>query len=596
MIPTQIPAQLAIKSGATQTLALKPGQVFEAIVTGTNAAGVTEVLLGKQQMAVTLASIMAPGTKLQLRVDMTSAGLRFVVTGQTPPTEQQAGAAPILTQATPPQNSTVPQQPRLPSAPTVQPTAQPQVAVTDHPQEQATIINRQPAEPARPGALQTQSLKPGQIIEARVVGQTPSGDTEVTVGKQQLTLPLPNSPAAGTILQLRAEATPVGQRLVVVAQTPPQPQGVASPVPQQATPTTTQPNLQVSTTAPGSGLAAEIARSAMPQAAVTQNVATRAQAAVSMPVQSPAAPMPQTEQAAVAQMVQLSAGRQNTTTTLMSGLQALAQSQVPLPAPVAKAAAQVLATRTELNPQTLTGAVLQKAVLASGVFQESLLAAGTAPSTPQGDVKSALLSLRSALVSWLGPDGAVVMPHMQRQPPVRGSGPRAQREAADFGPLSGSPEDIGKAVLDRTEGALARLRLHQHASLPDQSVRSGSELNLEIPVTINQQQSVLQMQVSRDGGGGNSAAQESERSWQIRFAMDLQNQGEVGAQVGLRGQKASVLLWAAEEATAQQLRGLLPQLGAELAAAGLDIGSISVRSGVPAAPARASGGLVDAVR
>ncbi len=600
MIPSQFPTPMAIKPGLLQALALKAGQMVNATVVGPTSAGTTEVLVGRQQLMLSPESSPAPGTTLQLRVDMTSAGPRFVLVGQTPP---QAPAAANLTSAQNPApelaKGTLSQTMNqlLPLAASIQ---------SQMPQAAATIIQRRPAELARPGTLQVQSLKPGQVFEARVLGTTSAGTTEVSVGKQQMTLPLPNNPAAGTILQLRVEATPVGPRLVVVAQTPPQPLATAAQA-GQPTAQTGQPTGQpatvfaplaqlgspeVSSQLPGQIGSPQARAFGAPGQAPTAPTGQQQASGPQLGVQQPA--MPQTEHGAMTHMVQVAAGRQDTTVPLMTSLMALAKTHAPLPGVIVRAIAEVLTSQTELSVPKLSGETVRNAVLRSGVFQEALLARGDPAGAPQGDVKSALLSLRTVLAGWLGQDRSVVVQHAPRQPPVRGAAPRGQRDQGDFATVTGTPEEIGEALLDRTESALSRLRLHQHASLPEQLGRPGAEWNLELPVTIAQQPNVMQMQISRDGGG--NGGPEGERSWQMRFAINMGAIGEVGAQVGLRGRKTSVLLWAAEPETAATLREMLPSLATELAALGLEPTSISVRTGAPTPPVRESGSFVDATR
>lgn len=599
MIPSQLPAPVTIKPGLAPLLGLKPGQVFDAIVTGQNAAGATEVMVGKQQLALALQQALAPGTVLQMRLDTAAAGARLVVLAQTPPAAGQAGAEaapvavalPVVRRAALPQTLTPAATPPA-SVPALQAgVSQPgmQTALPQGPQ--ATIIERQAGVPVRAMGPQAVPLQPGQVVAARVLGPGPAGQTQVRLGRQELSLSLSNPPPPGTMVQLRLEQTPVGQRLVMA---PPEPgaggdiERTGSPAPGQAAP-------RVAEAAPQAGT-----RLMQPAGSITpKNAPAPVLPAPPIVVSPPAAlvrPMPKTEQAAVAQMVQTAAVRQDTTAPLMAALLGVVHNRAAMPAPVAQAIDQVLAARTSLDVP-LDGVALQKAVLRSGVFQEAQLALGDPPQAARSDVKAALLALRDALAGWLGEGGPIVSPQVTRQPPVRGGTPRALREQTDIAPLGGPVEEIGKTLLERTDNALARLRLHQHASLPEQTVRVNAEWQLELPVIINQQQAVMQLQIARDGGGGGDAAA-PERNWQMRFAVNLPSSGEVGAQVGLRGRRASVVLWAAEQGTADVLRGLAPQLARELAAAGLEPGPISVRSGTPAGPATgpSTGTLVDAVR
>jgi hypothetical protein len=99
------------------------------------------------------------------------------------------------------------------------------------------------------------------------------------------------------------------------------------------------------------------------------------------------------------------APRQGGLAPLMADAEAmLAQNQngASLP-PQVKAALQNLLTTRLSGEGGVDGAALQKAVRQSGVFLESGLASGQ---PVQGDVKAALLNLRQALQTWLGPQSA----------------------------------------------------------------------------------------------------------------------------------------------------------------------------------------------
>lgn len=289
-------------------------------------------------------------------------------------------------------------------------------------------------------------------------------------------------------------------------------------------------------------------------------------------------------------MVQAAVPRQDSITSLTTALTAIA-GKVALPEPVIRAAQQVLAGRIRLDGPPLTGPQLQRAVLGSGLFQEAKLAAGTLP-LPQGDMKTALLSLRQSLGAWLGQQAAI-LPAAKVAPPLKGSVPRVRSgEVAPLEP-STSSTDIGKQLLDRTEAALSRLRLHQNASLPEPASRQTADWSLDLPVTIGQHQALLHIQIHRDQPGQGEA--DSERGWQMRFAINLPGLGEVGAQVSLRGGGAGVMLWAADPETAQALEASLPELRGSLSAAGLQPGAVFVRHGEPPAqPAAPSGHFVDA--
>lgn len=325
-----------------------------------------------------------------------------------------------------------------------------------------------------------------------------------------------------------------------------------------------------------------------------------------VPTQAPAGPTPAapiapttpavTPQAALAQMVQQSLPRQDSIVGLTTALTAIA-GKVALPEPVVKAAQQVLAARVPLDGVRLGGAVIKAAVQRSGVFQEALLAAGQGQAAV-GDTKSALLGLRQSLGAWLG-NQAPVAQLSAVAPPLRGHIPRARTGDGVPPDMPDDPVEVGKLLLERTEAALSRVRLHQNASLPDpNSARQDAQWSLDLPVVVGGQQHLLQMQIHRDAE--KEAERPEDRGWQVRFAINLAERGEVGAQISLRAKNTSVLLWADDPETARSLAEAVDGLRQALAEVGLIAGAIVVRSGAPAEqqaqPSGQAGHYVDARR
>lgn len=320
-----------------------------------------------------------------------------------------------------------------------------------------------------------------------------------------------------------------------------------------------------------------------------------AQAATAAPSAS-AAPAATTPQAALAQMVQQALPRQDSILGLTTALSALA-GRVALPEPVAKAAQQVLAARLNIDAGGLGGAALKSAIQKSGVFQEALLASGQGQAAG-GDLKSGLLALRQSLGAWLGNQTPVAQVGAIA-PPVRGQVPRARGGEGVAQDLPDDPLEIGKLLLQRSEAALSRLRLHQNASLPDHNpMRQEAQWNMDVPLVVGGQQHVLHMQIQRDAE--QDAERAEDRGWQVRFAINLADRGEAGAQISLRGKNIGVLIWADDAETAQSLAQAVDGLREDLAGVGLVPGAIVVRAGAPAEqplqPAGHAGHFVDARR
>lgn len=505
---------------------------------------------------------------------------------------------------------------------------------------------------ARTGTLQALALQSGQMLDAKIVGAAPNGGMQVEIRGQLLNLILPVPVKVGETIQLQVQGT--GRQMKLAVQAAMVPSGTpVSPAPAtqaSLTPPATQVTVQssagqmapvpqspaalpVSLAAPAQPQAATLATAASqpalpatqaalpplyPQSSGNPNPAAVAHTSTALPQPAAAAPtvngavrpvlaptaaggatsnplpgngLPQasTPQAALSQMVHASVQQQGSVTALTSALTAIA-GKVVLPEPVAKAAQQVLAGRVAIDASKFDGAGLQAAIRGSGVFQEASLAQGQLP-LPQTDMKSALLALRQTLTTWLGqqaPATAVA----QIAPPLKGSIPRARGAEAPPFDTEAASEEVGKQLLGRTDAALARTRLHQHASLPDLALKT-ADWSMDLPVLIGQHQTLMQFQIHRDQHTESETV--SERGWQMRFAINLPGMGEVGAQVSLRAGTTGVMLWASEPEASSALDSEVALLREALAAADLKLGAVIVRHGEPPVPAPApSGHFVDA--
>ena len=98
-------------------------------------------------------------------------------------------------------------------------------------------------------------------------------------------------------------------------------------------------------------------------------------------------------------------------------------------------------------------------------------------------------------------------------------------------------------------------------------------------MVVSGQQHLLQMQIHRDPE--HAAPSSEERGWQVRFAINLGDAGEIGAQISLRNATTGVMIWTESPDTAAALNHDLPELRQDLMAAGLNPGSVLVRANAP---------------
>ena len=266
-----------------------------------------------------------------------------------------------------------------------------------------------------------------------------------------------------------------------------------------------------------------------------------------------------------------------------------AVARADLPQAVRAAAQSVLSLRVDgMNPDALKAAVLK-----SGLFMEAMLAGGTAPS---GDMKSALLSLRQTLQSWLGASVSETRADPQLPPPHRGAAPVAQQP----GMPSIAMLDIraaGLHLLAETDGALARQTLLQIASLPDAIAAQPQsdappKLTMDIPLATPLGTAIIQLQIEHEEQRKDGEASR-EKTWRINLAIDIEPLGPVRATVSQAGGLTHVVMLAERKESAAALRDDLPMLEASLAEAALEIGELQCRTGKPQAPSAPAGLFVD---
>ena len=576
VIPSELPQFVtAVRSGALQALALQSGQVLDAKVLGAAPNGGTQVEIRGQLLNLVLPTLVKAGETIKLEVQGSGQQMRLALQlaqlPQVPASPAPAAPAPDIGLPLPNPTTNASAAPPLAGQPPAQ-VVQSQQAVL---LPQAATADT-PAPPAAQQATPTASATSNSPVAAQT--QPPASP--------QPALPAGTSTPGTTAPAAQPAPGPVATTTVVTT-------SVVAPAPASIYPqaNAAQPNpLAVAAAATAATPPVPAQQSASmavrPVAPVVAVGGTTAHSASGNPLPQPP-PQPATPQAALTQMVQSSIPSQGSVTALTTALSSIA-GKVMLPEPVARAAQQVLAGRVAIDGSRFDGASLQTAIRGSGVFQEASLA----QALPQTDMKSALLTLRQTLTSWLGQQ-APVNAVSQVPPPLRGITPRARAgEAPPIDPEA-APEEVGKQLLERTESALARVRLHQHASLPD-PVGKTADWSMDLPVMVGTQQTLMHIHIHGDQQGESETA--GERGWQMRFALSLPEMGEVGAQVTLRAGATGVMLWATEPSASTALEAEIASLRETLDGAGLRPGAVIVRHGEPPMPAVAapSGHFVDA--
>lgn len=540
---------------AVQALARQQGQTVEARVVGQLPNGLTEVQVGRQTMSLQLPTQQPVGTTLTLAVQQAEGQVRVSLLAVTPAVTNTA----LQPSGSQPPNANMPINP---------PATQVQLSPL------AQNVTLPPPGLSNGGAPATpQALPPGAPPPP-----TPPAQSYAPTHQQY------SNPQAGA----RSDAPP---QLPIATAVPP---FVKAQVVYQPTP---MPIIA----AVDAGSAAQLgdrppfgmSTSGQPFTQANLGAPARADGVQANPgaaggTQSTPAQANANAQAAIAQMVSQALPKQNSVAALNSVISAVA-GRIPLPLDVLKAAQGVLGQQMNFDGGAIDPLALKSAVKQSGIFHETLLGSGQAQSA-SGDLKGSLMGLQRALGAWLGSNSEAVQHLSKLPPPLKGLNPRVPHHHEDAGGLPRDPVEVGKILLERTEASLARLRLHQGASVPEHSPAAGRQdqtWSLDIPVHYAGQHTMLSLQIH--GEAAEEDTPKEDRGWQVRFAIHLAEQGEVGAQLSLRGKRTNVLIWADQEAMGQALKQHIEQLQTGLESVGLQPGAMIVRVGAPPTPERAAG-------
>ncbi len=235
--------------------------------------------------------------------------------------------------------------------------------------------------PAAPQQTQAQTplaqlLVPGATVEARVLQQISTTLVRMVIAATAVDVASPIPLPIGVKLRLAVTSGEGGPQLTVLSSTPSSPQAPGTPVSQ---PSLVQAGLQGVVLKPVLGETVSAPSAPLPQAA------------------------PPSPAEALSQAAQQAAPRQGGLSPLFANLN-VALASGKLPPGVLQAAFSLLSIRPQLSEE-VSATDIRAALQRSGLFLESSLAQGRAPTPVSPDLKAALLVFREALSQWLGDAG-----------------------------------------------------------------------------------------------------------------------------------------------------------------------------------------------
>lgn len=263
------------------------------------------------------------------------------------------------------------------------------------------------------------------------------------------------------------------------------------------------------------------------------------------------------------------------------------QSTAPLPAQarplIAGLANRALALR-QLNPEGL-----QQLIQGSGLFTEALLAQGRPVAA--NDQKLLLWKLHTVLMAARGGNEVTTpttrTPGQTDSPPARfANTPGIEAKPAE------SAQEQQRAETQRTlesglltrltrlvEGSLARIHSQQAIALPQDDGTPRNVWQLELPIAVKDEAKTLRLQIEQEDTS--DPEHDAQHRWRVRLDFDFDNLGALQASVLLEGNKVSTTFWCERDHTEQKVDLRLPELATAFNKAGLEVGELHTRHGIP---------------
>ncbi|MEE4380822.1 MAG: flagellar hook-length control protein FliK [Pseudomonadales bacterium] len=237
-------------------------------------------------------------------------------------------------------------------------------------------------------------------------------------------------------------------------------------------------------------------------------------------------------------------------------------------------------------PERLDAAGVRRALASSGLFLEAGLAARGRPDA--GDLKAALLGLavRIGAAQGAAPAASTTAAAGTTAPATGpesapGSEPRPGESGGAEGrtaePRAPGPEAALERLARAVGAALARVQVHQAASLPSQE--GGAVWQFDLPVASEGRRDAVEVRIARDGGGRRPEVADGGSAWSLTLHFDLPETGPVDVRLGLAGDAVAGTFWCSDPAARARFDAALPRLSEALGRAGLRVETLATAAG-----------------
>lgn len=219
--------------------------------------------------------------------------------------------------------------------------------------------------------------------------------------------------------------------------------------------------------------------------------------------------------------------------------------------------------------ELMTAEGLKQGISNSGVFLEAKLA-NLLPS--QSDMKAQLLILADALQKVQGNQAGVSSTEIIRP---------ATSQATNAAPTKTLPEilveviDKDNALLNKTEGAIARIVLDQLGSLPQNDDKQNA-WQIEIPFTDGHHTDTVKLKINRESKANQTT---DKANWSIALELNPPGLGTLHSKISLVDDRIDTYFWSDQQTTTALVREHLDLLSTRYTQAGLAVGQLNALEG-----------------
>jgi hypothetical protein len=207
---------------------------------------------------------------------------------------------------------------------------------------------------------------------------------------------------------------------------------------------------------------------------------------------------------------------------------------------------------------------LKQGINNSGVFLEAKLANML---SPQGDLKAHLLTLADALQK-----GQSSQNGLSGNESMHKTIDDADKALLSFIAKSGETDN---AILNKTEGAIARIVLDQLASLPKNDDQQ-TIWQIEIPFKDGNHSDSVKLKINRDENSGKESQQ---ANWSVVLELSPPGMGTLRSKISLIDDKVHTYFWSDQKNTSLMVQEQIDLLANRYAEAGLAVGNLGVLEG-----------------